>query len=148
MTRLCDPDLCGRSATPECDGSCEIATIRETPDLVRIYRSEWVVRFSSEKTGEEGEAECLVRFEEAYAGRVHQHNVRTRRVDPHDPGRSRSLLELRLPTMKGEFKTEALADEWTRKQPWATEGGVCMVVRNSKADHDLRAYGTRMLPTS
>lgn len=143
MTQPCH---CGKSATALCDGSCEApGVIRETPDLVRVYRPEWVQVFSSTAVGENGYQECHTHCDEVYQGRVMPYDMWVRRLDKKNPDTTRSVLMLKLPVLKGEFKTEDLAGAWVREQPWAVEVGVVTVVRNSKADHDIRQYGKRML---
>jgi hypothetical protein len=79
-------------------------------------------------------------FDAKYAGRVRDIDVR---FVPRGLGAYATVqLQLRLPTLKGEFKTEALAIEFAVDQGWTD---ATVVVRNSKADHDLRNYGVKKL---
>lgn len=125
-------------------------TAPETDDIYRLYRPEWVIVYTAvhdplaadSYRPDEVLPACVEHFERRYAGRVLPGD---NRIEPDNfvtPTMARLLL--RLPTMKGEFKHAMHAFDFARAQGW-TEFTV--VERNSTADHDLRQYGTRRLPT-
>jgi hypothetical protein len=58
-----------------------VSEVRETADLWKVYRPEWLVKFTSTKAGDEGRAECGAFFMTKYAERVRDEDVcRTSRV--------------------------------------------------------------------
>lgn len=118
--------------------------VRDADDLWRVYRHEWVIAYTAEvgtRTAEDADQELRAHFDWRYAGRVHLEDVQMS-IDEHDPELHRLLL--RLPVLKGEFKHRPAANALRT----ALDDGrlTVTVVRNSREDHDLRAYGTRALP--
>lgn len=134
------------------DLAAEVSAARDADDLYRLYRPEWVIVYTADALAvapgakEPLAPDELVRyahehFELRYAGRVRPEDVRftPAGVGPH----ARVHLELRLPNLKGEFKFEALARGYAVRMGWSN---FQLVVRNSKLDHELRAYGVKRLP--
>lgn len=119
----------------------QVANIRDTDDVYRLYRPEWVIVYVS-IVPPEGTAldNCQRWFDSAYAGRVHPEDVRFEHVG-HGP-HAMCQLQLRLPTLKGEWKYVFLAQRFADDQDFAD---YTIVQRNSKADHELRNYGTLRL---
>lgn len=112
-------------------------------DIVRLYRREWVIVWSDIRAEGETSADVTRRATEhaiaRYDGRVHDEDLR---ISLHGGGRDTVVyVELFLPNLKGEFKTRALAE--AHASNW---GHADIVVRNSPEDHELRAYGVKMLP--
>lgn len=119
----------------------EAATVRETDDVYRVYRPEWVIVCVFGVPAEGAALEQAHRyFQENYAGRVHPEHARFEHVGagPH----AVVYLQLKLPTLKGEFKYAFLAQRHAEKQGWSDWS---IVARNSKADHELRSYGVKRL---
>lgn len=115
-------------------------------EVHRLYRSEWVIAYTAVATPDgydpdELEAVCRKHFDLRYTGRVLELDARVQ-VDGDGPGAIGRLM-LRLPVMKGEFKTAEHAYEFGRAQGWADR--FVVVARNSKSDHHLRSYGTKKL---
>jgi hypothetical protein len=109
-------------------------------DLHRVYRNEWVIVHVvvASPTGAE---ECRRHFDETYRGRVRDDEVRfvgegagLYRVDQ---------LQLKLPNLKGEFKHLPDAVRFAEEH---CQPRYSIVNKNSKADHELRNYGVKMLP--
>lgn len=123
----------------------------EPPDgeIYRLYRPEWVVMYTAvhEPNGAAGyrpedlALACWEHYKLRYVGRVFDTDTRIDLDNAEHPTVAR--LMLRLPTMKGEFKHPTLAYEFGQGQGWDE---FTVVERNSQADHDLRAYGTKKLP--
>ncbi len=118
-------------------------------EIYRLYRPEWVVMYTAvhdphsvdSYRPEDLAVACADHFRLRYAGRVADADTRVDLDDAERPTMAR--LMLRLPTMKGEFKHPTLAYEFGRDQGWDE---FTVVERNSQADHELRAYGTKKLP--
>lgn len=119
----------------------EVAAVRELADLWKVYRPEWLIVFASSTTGEAGEAECQAHFDARFEGRVRQDDVAISSVYPGTD--SRSQLLLRLPNIKGEFKTRELAEAYVRFQRW---DNAVVVPRSGRAEHKLKEYGIKKLP--
>lgn len=115
-------------------------------DVIRLYKPEWVIAHTERgDILEEVYADVVAYFERHYAGRVREEDVafHTR----HDKGAHPVVVQLKLclPVLKGEFKNRRLANTWAEENKiddfWTVE-------RNSAADRDLRAYGTKKLATA
>ncbi len=126
----------------------EVAAARDADDLYRIYRPEWVIVFvaAADRIGSDADGHELVAataefFASRYSGRVRDEDVRHTAVGAGPTARVQ--LQLRLPNLKGEFKTEPLARAFAAEQGW---DDATVVARNGKADHELRAYGVKKLP--
>lgn len=121
--------------------------VRDTDDLYRLYRQEWITVFTASETAvgdDPGAAalEAMEHFEAKFRGRVHEHDVRIVAAGLH-PHSARVHLQLRLPNLKGEFKYAYLAERYAEDQGW---DDWTIVARNSKDDHDLRGYSVKKLP--
>lgn len=128
----------------EFDIPAEVAAIRETEDVYRLYRPEWVIVHTITGRGEYAEPfvkECFDFFDRTYGGRVERQDVdivaTTNLVDSFWVH-----LKMRKPNMKGEFKQAFLAQRHAEKQGWPDYE---IVARNSKRDHELRSFGTKKL---
>lgn len=115
------PKVLGEPLTPDPGG-----------EIVRLYRTEWTVAWGAETV-----EECQTKFQDLYHGRVREEDWRITEA-PYVG----YLLELFLPVCKGEFKRTLWASSYAEARGWTD---YTVVARNSKADHDLRAYGTRRL---
>jgi len=155
--------LAGQSRpTSHTDVGQQVQDSLGTDDLVRLYRPEWVIVHT--ETHEPGRGDDRVDLATAaqaygvthYAGRIHPEDMR---VQTAGSGTSvRVHLQLRLPTLKGEFTAteaahaHAAAQGWQPAQPTEAgtpvDDGYLVVTRNSRDDHDLRAYSVKKLPTS
>lgn len=120
----------------------EVAAVRETPDLFKVYTPEWVVQYVSFLPGSEGRKEVEKFFADKYEGRVYDHDVRYVPNVEADPENWPWRLELRLPNIKGEHNSQEGAQE--HADTFGAEAKV--VARNSRDDYALRAYGTNKLP--
>lgn len=122
-----------------------IADIRETDDIYRLYRPEWVIVYTTTKALTDVLADLLTRceqvFEERYKDRVDKDGVGYEFENASQPHAMCRLL-LKLPNLKGEFKYAFLAERFADEQGYSDH---TIVVRNSKADHDLRQYGIKKL---
>lgn len=123
-----------------------LTAVRETDDVYRVYRPEWIMVHFEMASGDDELPQPLLRrvqevFAERYAGRVHDTDVQFAASGAGINAVAQLLL--RLPNIKGEFATEGHAHAYVREQGW---GDATVVARNSKADHQLRQYSIRKLP--
>lgn len=123
----------------------QAGAVREADDLHRLYRPEWVsvhveAAVDGDRTPEALTEAALAHFDAHYDGRVHSGDMRLA-VAGAGPT-ARVALQLRLPNLKGEFKTAALAHAHATGQGW---DDYTVVGRNTKADHELRGYGVKKL---
>lgn len=124
------------------DIPAEVKAVRETDDVYRVYRDEWVIVYvSTVPTVGTALQNCQGWFQATYAGRVHPEDVRYEHVG-HGP-HAMCQLQLRMPTLKAEWKTRELAERYIEAIGFTD---AIIVARNSKADHEVRAYGVRKLP--
>lgn len=115
-------------------------------DHWRVYRCEWVNVYTVASGTSHGAPSPdglmdLARdhFTTKYNGRVYPSDVR---IDRDLAGGVPTVrMWLRLPTLKGEFKTRELAAEFALTLTHAQ-----VVARNSKDDFKLRNYGVKLLP--
>jgi hypothetical protein len=121
----------------------QVEQVRETPDLYKVYLPEWIYVFTSTKVGDEGRAECEEYFAQKFEGRVYDHDVKYAPTSEACPSSWPWRLQLQLPNVKGEFKTQALAEEYVSRLCWE---GAQVVARNSRAEYALRDYGQKKLP--
>lgn len=119
----------------------------DAEDIFRLYRPEWTIAYTAAASHlpdgykpEELDGICQEHFQSRYVGRVHMQDVRC--TSSGTGVTSMVRLELRLPTLKGEFKYRADAEAHAREKGWET---YAIVERGSRADHDLRNYGVKML---
>jgi hypothetical protein len=120
-----------------------VQSVRETNDTFKVYVKEWLMVFASiapVKAG--GEQEVLDRFEEKYAGRVRDEDVRLEPSSSVSPDDYSMRLMLRLPNVKGEFKTRALASAYVDEQGFEDAS---IVSRNSRDEHVLKDYSIKKL---
>jgi hypothetical protein len=108
-------------------------------DLWRLYRREWIVVYGV-AASPAGLEQCRRVYDERYLGRVRDDEVRyvTEGAGPHRVDQ----LQLLLPNLKGEFKHADDATAFARRQGWED---TVLVGRNGAADHEIRAYGVRLL---
>lgn len=116
-----------------------IAEVRETDDVYRLYRPEWITVFAATGTDATRMAEEF--FALKYAGRVYERDVRY--VVLGSGVTAMVQLRLRLPNVVGEFKYAHLAQQHAETHGF---DDYRIVARNSKDDHDIRSYGVRRLP--
>ncbi len=111
---------------------------------IRLYKPEWVI-VHTERGDTPSTAVTAARehFARTYAGRVRDTDVDYH--TGHEPQAAQPFvvqLRLCLPVLKGEFKYRSRACAWAAKHGiddyWTVQ-------RNSPADHELRAYGTKKL---
>lgn len=108
-----------------------VSAVRETPDLWKAYRPEWLITHTART-----EAECAAVFHASHAGRIRDEDVRYREHV------GLWALELRLPNLKGEFKTRELADRYATEQ---VDQNTVVVARSSRDEMKLLEYGKRKL---
>lgn len=115
------------------------------PASWRIYRDEWLVAFVAfPQDGQSAQERAEVHFARHYRGKVLDCDVRFV-AGPEAYGSRAVVLELRLPNMRGEFKTRELAQEFADRF-FAGEENVIVVGTDSPEDRDLRTYGMTPLP--
>jgi hypothetical protein len=142
------------------DLPAEVTAVRETDDVYRVYRPEWVtVHLRSRSCPSSGSgllaplvAECREFFASQYAGRVRPEDMEVAvtaelgaqaKHRQGNPATYVARLRLRLPNLKGEFKNEAHAHAFVAARGWQD---ATVLVRNSRGDHELRSYGRKLLP--
>lgn len=77
----------------------------------RVWQREWVVVYNSDEVGELGSQECEAVFGRRFAAEVTSDEWRIVPWSAAAPGKYPCSLELWLPVMKGEFRSEQLADD-------------------------------------
>jgi hypothetical protein len=112
----------------------------EVEDLWRVYRPEWLIVYVTEDDAD-GQTRMSDHFQNNFAGRVKEHDAR--RVVDGEPPNAVLQLQIRKPNMRGEFKHHSDAEAFVAEQGWTD---ATIVTRNSREDHELRAYGTKRLP--
>lgn len=117
----------------------EVATNVEAEDLWRVYRPEWLIVYVTE-VDEGAEARAAEVALDRFAGRIRADDCRV----VIDETAKVLQLQVRKPNMRGEFKHLTDASSYVAEQEW---DDTTIVQRNSPADHELRAYGTKRLPT-
>jgi hypothetical protein len=124
------------------DLSAEVAAVKETDDIFRVYRPEWVIVHT---IAGDDPADLLDQAhrhaEHTYAGRVKPEHIW---FDVYNGADTHHWVHLHLlkPNLKGEFKTLQLARGYVTEQDW-TDAEI--VVRNSKRDHEIRSVGVKKL---
>jgi hypothetical protein len=105
----------------------------------RLYAPDWISVFASTRQGDDGVAECLGYFKERFEGRVTDDDWQVARPDQ---GGWLTFLQVRLPSLKGEFTDEAhvylRAGEFDGR-PYR------IVRRGDTEERELQAYGRRRL---
>lgn len=121
--------------------------VRETDDVYRIYRPEWIYVYTAAATFSSTASDAHTvteqvkeHFETRYRGRVRDDDWAIECVGEGETFMARLLL--RLPNLKGEFKHAFLAQRHADSEGWAD---YTIVQRNSRADHELRSYSVRRL---
>jgi len=119
--------------------------VAEQPVSWRIYRDEWVAVYCAfEQDGKTPIERATAFFAEHYEGRVLACDVEYE-IDNTTYGQPAATLRLRLPNMRGEWKTRELAEEF-KDRFFAGEEEVVVVATDSREEQDLRNYGIKMLP--
>lgn len=115
-------------------------------DITRVYRPELIIVYFISAEADDTDCGELVakvddHFEEFYRGRVRPEDVY---IECTGSGwNALASLQLRLPTLKGEFKTRAYAEAFVAEKGWTD---TTLVTRDSAEDHALRTYSVTMLP--
>ncbi len=117
----------------------DIARIRDTDDLWRLYTWQWIVVYTTDAIGEDGIREAQGEFTSRYKGRVGEDEWKVCSYG----AKWSSVLQLKLPTMVGEFKQREVAEGVSLEYPPAMRP--TLVARNSADDYKLREYGKRKL---
>ncbi len=125
------------------------------PGIVRVYRDEWVMAQTMTGSIVDGQdpdipykviEEAMIEiFAVHYAGKIRDTDwqVRRFRVFEQPPASTvMARLMLRLPVCKGEFKQHQLANQFAKDSEFDE---YTVVVRDSKEDHELRAYGSKRI---
>lgn len=118
--------------------------VHETEDVFRLYREEWVIVETVSGTGDRAQpfVELAYRFiTDTYEGRVPEHRFRVM-ANTDKAGHFWVHVTMLRPNMKGEFKYAHLAQRHAEKKGYAHYE---VVSRNSRRDHELRAYGVRKM---
>jgi hypothetical protein len=118
----------------------EVQEARDSEDIFRLYRQEWVEVFTSHALGAEGAAEAYSYFGEKYEGRVYPDDVAYVPGSPTTP----TKVKLRLPNLRGEFKFAFLANRFAEEQGFSDWQ---IVAKNSKADYLIKDYSRKKLPS-
>jgi hypothetical protein len=100
-----------------------VAQVRETEDVWKLYRKEWLLVPGGELAN--------------YEGRLLPEDIK------HSANWGGGNNYVRLWNVKGEFKTRELAETHAAL---VTQGEVRVVARSSRDEQQLKAYGKRMLP--
>lgn len=120
----------------------DAATEDSGDNLWRVYRPEWLIVYVTD--GSDGVGERIDQYiADKLVGRVRDEDIRL--VTEGEPPHGIAQLQVRKPNMRGEFKHLADARAFASDQGW---DDAVLVKRNSPADHDLRMYGTKRLPTT
>lgn len=118
----------------------------ECQSLYRAYRYEWiVVHFLMQDPDNPTRLtdQMWEYFQQRYEGRVVAEDMRI--VCAGTDINEVCQLQLKLPNLKGEFKRRVDALSWVKEQGWDS----CRVVAaGSLADHELRQYSIRKLPSA
>lgn len=101
----------------------------------RAYQREWIVSYTSDLAGKEGQDEALRVYEERWMGRITPGDSRMEAVGGH------TQILLFLPNLKGEFRER---DDALAICPADTT--VDIVESGSPEERVLLDYGKRMLP--
>ncbi len=120
------------------------------PSLWRVYRPEWTVVHTETCCGATACDDVIAHQQAALAKVDDRAAAFTGRVKPEDLTVNATLrngamtyqLMLRAPVCKGEFKTAILAHRWAEERGF-DEWWVA--ARDSREDHQLRGYGTKLL---
>jgi hypothetical protein len=131
------------AAEPRPTRLAEQTEVEESGDLWRVYHYEWVITYVTEDDGG-AEARIQKYYLDNLAGRIlaDDYRIIAEGESPHVV----LQVQVRRPNMRGEFKHFSDAQKFVTEQEW--QGGVSIVQRNSRADHDVRSYGTRRLTLS
>lgn len=108
----------------------------------RVWEQHWIIAYTSDADGEDGEQECREHFQARYQGNVHDKEWRVVPSDKYWP----ATLQLKLPVVVGEYRTrqqaEDLRDEMLVE---GSEFALWMTELGSPADKELEQYGQRKL---
>ncbi len=123
----------------------QVSAARDSDELYRLYRPEWQIvnvtsRLSDDPSDEAMLTAARAHFEDKYAGRVRDEDVRY--VTSGSGRHALVQLHLRMPTLKGEFRYAFDAQRHAEANGWSQWD---IVVRHSDADRRLRAYGVTKL---
>lgn len=113
---------------------------KETDDLWRLYRREWVIVHSITRKGDDGKPtfdEATAWMAENLAGRVEDNDMRIT-LNTDQAGTFWAHIEVFKDTLKGEFKYVEGAQNHAVVNKYEE---YVIVPRNSKSDHDIRSYG-------
>jgi hypothetical protein len=113
----------------------------------RVYLAEWVTVYTSDMFVRFGDDECEAVFGQRYKGRVRDGDWRVIPVTAgHPEAVVPRVLQLRLPNLRGEFKSEADAWWLAGELLDATGQSPHVVQRGSAEERALLEYGKKMLP--
>lgn len=117
------------------DIHAEVAKVRETPDLWRVYCKDWLIVFVAEDDKDIDEY-----FLDKFDGRVRDED---HRIITWAEGSARAL-ELYLFNLKGEFKHREQAELFANTE-FAESRSPTVVPRSSRAEQELKDYSKRKL---
>ncbi len=115
-------------------------TVKETDDLWRLYHREWTIVHTIDDVADEGRPVFEVArawIKEHLTDRVREEDVQ---IELNSDGGSNYWAHVMLfkDNLKGEFKYVENAQLFANMQKYDE---YVIVPRNSKSDHDIRAYG-------
>lgn len=114
---------------------------RETDDLWRLYRREYVIVHTISRTGDEDAKPVFDQIrtwmQENLAGRIRDTDMRIT-LNTDNAGSFWAHAEVFRDNLKGEFKHVEQAQLFASQQQYEE---YVIVPRNSKSDHDIRNYG-------
>jgi hypothetical protein len=117
---------------------------KETDDIWRLYRREWVIVYSISMTVPPPPEQCVRAAHnwaaENLSGRVREPDIRLSATvdDAEQPGIVWVHIEVYKDNLKGEFKHIEAAQTHAAIEKYDE---YTIVPRNSKSDHDIRNYG-------
>lgn len=119
-------------------------SVRETDDIWRLYTREWVTVHTTTHGGTIAEP-CVVEAHDwandNLIGRVPREDIN---LIAHTDGATMFWCHVQVlkDNLKGEFKYKGAAEVYAESHGM---DDYTIVARNSKADHDIRAYGVKKL---
>jgi hypothetical protein len=115
---------------------------RESDDLWRLYRREWVIVHTLDRVGESfDDTDSVAQAAQEWVaknltGRIRDEDVKI--VLHDDGGHPYAHVEVYKDNLKGEFKYVENAQMFAKIEKYEE---YVIVPRNSKSDHDIRNYG-------
>jgi len=113
-------------------------------EMWQVYLPEWLIVYSSRAGAQPGWEECHAWYQDHYRSRIYSDDWRIVPVGnpcPGQPNRSRSMLQLRLNNLRGEFWDKADAEKLAGELGTGAE----VVAKFSREARKRTEYGKRTL---